>query len=161
MKLQRRILVTATLLLASGIPAVAQVDKVAMRTTGISCGTCAAVSEIYLKRLESVDKVTISMANEAVMVSYKPGATFHPSDLRDALKKTEVGVAQFQISARGRVQEQGGKRFFVAGKDRFLLVASPTSPEIPVDSPVSIEGVVNDKPALMELKILTFKGLKQ
>ena len=160
MKLQKQVVLTSALVLAAGIPALAQVDKVAMRTTGISCGTCAVVSEIYLKRLESIDKVTISMANEAVMVSYKPGATFRPSDLRDVLKKTEVGVVQFQISARGRVQEQGGKRIFVAGKDKFILVASPTSPKIPADSPLSVEGIVNDKPAPMELEILTFKVLK-
>ena len=161
MKLKKKIVLTATLVLGAGIPAWGQVDKVAMRTTGISCGTCAAVSEIYLRRLDNVDKVTISTANEVVMVAYKPGATFHPSDIRDVLKKTEVGVLQFQISARGRVQEQGGKRVFVAGKDRFLLVASPTSPQVPAGSSISVEGIINDKPTLMELKILTFKVLKQ
>src|ERR1041385_3504523 len=109
MKLHRQVLLV--LFGAIALPAMAQVDKVAIRTTGISCGTCAAVSEIYLKRLPNVDKVAISIKNEAVLVSYKAGATFQPKDLRDVLKKTEVGVTQFQISARGRVQEQAGKRF--------------------------------------------------
>src|SRR5207253_639182 len=72
---------------AIALPATAQVDKVAIKTTGISCGTCAAVSEIYLKRLPAVDKVAISMKNEAVLVSYKTGASFQPKELRDILKK--------------------------------------------------------------------------
>ena len=160
MELHRHASLAAALILAAVISASAQVEKVAMRTTGISCGACAAVSEIYLKRLESVDKVTISMANEAVTVSYKAGATFNPSELRQVLKKTEVGVVQFQISARGRVQEQEGKRVFVAGKDKFLVIGSPASPPLPSDTPISVEGVVNDKPSPMELKILSFTPVK-
>ena len=142
---------------AMAVPAMAQVERVAIRTTGISCGTCAAVSEIYLKRLPNIDKVAISMKNEAVMVSYKAGATFQPKDLRDVLKKTEVGVNQFQISARGRVQEQAGKRFFIAGKDKFLLVTGSNSPQIPLDTPVTIEAVANDRVDPIELRVMTFK----
>jgi len=146
------------LVLGAEVPSWAQVDKVGVRTSGISCGDCAAVSEIYLRRLSYVDKVNISMANEAVIVTYKPGTSFQPWDIRDALGKTDVGVVQFQISARGSVQEEGGKSFFVAGKDKFLLVAPP---KIPSASPVSIEGIVNDRADPMELKILTLKELKK
>src|ERR1700674_4802331 len=100
MKLLKQFLLLAVLP-TMALPAMAQVERVAIRTTGISCGTCAAVSELYLKRLPNVDKVTISMKNEAVVVSYKAGSIFQPKDLRDVLKKTEVGVTQLQISARG------------------------------------------------------------
>src|SRR5947207_2743617 len=115
---------------AIALPATAQVDKVAIKTKGISCGTFASVSEIYLKLLPYVYKVAISMKNEAVLVSYKAGASFQPKELRDILKKTEVGITQFQISARGRVQEQAGKRFFIAGKDKFLLVTGTNATQV-------------------------------
>jgi len=65
----------------TALPAAVQVEKVAIKTTGISCGTCAAVSEIYLRRLPSIDKINISMKNEPVLVSYKPGSWFQPKDL--------------------------------------------------------------------------------
>ena len=91
------------------------------------------------------------------MMTYKPGATFQPAEIRTALKKTEVGVAQFQIGARGRLQEQAGKQFFVAGKDRFVVVPAPNSPKIPVGSTVSIEGIVNDTANPMELRVMTVK----
>ena len=94
------------------------------------------------------------------MVSYKPGASFQPGDLRDALKKTDVGVVQLQISARGRVQEQGGGRFFVAGKDRFKLSAAANALQIPPNIPVLVEGIVDDRANPMDLKVLTFKPLK-
>jgi hypothetical protein len=156
MKLYRSILLLAVMA-AMTLPAMAQVERVAIRTTGISCGTCAAVSEIYLKRLPSVDKVIISMKNEAVMVSYKPGSSFQPKDLRDILKKTEVGVTQLQISARGRVQDQAGKRFFVAGKDKFVLIAGSNTTQIPPNASVDIEAIVNDRVDPMELRVMTFK----
>ena len=139
------------------MPANAQVDKVAIRTSGISCGTCAAVSEFYLRRMPSIDKISISLKNEAVMVSYKPGSTFQPKDLREVFQKTDVTVTQFQISAQGRVQEQAGKRFFIAGKDKFVLAADAKTSQLPVDSPITIEAIVNDRAAPMELHIMTFK----
>src|SRR6266481_7972678 len=129
MKRYRHILLLAVMT-ASTLPAVAQVERVAIRTTGISCGTCAAISEFYLRRLPSIDKVNISLKNEAVMVSYKPGSVFQPKDLRDIFQKTDVTVTQMQISARGRVQEQAGKRFFIAGKDKFLLVSDANTAQL-------------------------------
>src|SRR5260370_6778596 len=112
MKLLKQFLPASALVIAAFSPAMAQVERVAIRTTGISCGTCAAVSEFYLRRMPSIDKINISLKNEAVMVSYKPGSTFQPKDLREVFSKTDVTVTQMQISARGRIQEQAGKRFF-------------------------------------------------
>jgi len=155
-----RLFLLLFVLMASARSASAQVEKVAIRTTGISCGTCAAVSEIYLRRLAAVDSIKISLSNEAILISYKPGAVFQPKDLRDALQKTDVGVLQFQISARGRVQERGGNRFFVAGRDRFALVADPNGPQIPSDTTVLIEATLNDQTSPMELKLMTVKPIK-
>jgi hypothetical protein len=157
----KKSILIAMLVLAMRLPATAQVEKVAVRTTGISCGTCAVFSEVYLRQLPSIDKITISRSQEAVMITYKPGASFQPADIRAALKKTEVGAVQIQIGARGRVQDQGGKKFFVAGNDKFLLVPAPNSPKIPVGTKVSIEGIVNDQTKPMELRVMTFKVLQQ
>lgn len=159
MNLHKQLVFLTALTLGSTAPVFAQVEKASMRTTGISCGACAAVSEINLRRfVAGVDKVTISMASEAITVSYKPGATFQPQDIREVLKPMEVGVLQFQISARGRIQEQGRKRFFVAGKDKFV-VAAASAPRIPSGTPILIEGIVNDLSDPMELKIMSFKSL--
>lgn len=141
----------------SAIPATAQVDKAAMRTTGISCGECAAISEVYLRQLAGVDKVTISKSQEVVVITYKPGSSFQPWDIRDALERTDVGVVQFQISARGRLQEAGGKKYFIAGKNKFVLAQASVS--VPADATVEVQGIVNDKPDPMELKVLTVKPL--
>jgi hypothetical protein len=160
MKRPHHLFLLLLVLLAPARSAFGQVERVAIRTTGISCGTCAAVSEIYLRRLAAVDSIKISLSNEAVLISYKPGAVFQPKDLRDALQKTDVGVLQFQISARGRVQERGGSRFFVAGRDRFVLVSAPNAPQVPSETPVLIEATLNDQADPMELKVMTVKPIK-
>ena len=155
------LLLFALMLLASPGSAFAQVEKVAVRTTGISCGTCAAFSEIYLRRLAGVDSIKISLSTEAILVSYKTGAAFQPKEIRDVLKRTDVGVLQFQITARGRVLEQGSQRFFVAGRDRFLLAAAADTPQLPRESPVLIEAMLNDLVDPMELKVMTVKPITQ
>ena len=113
--------------------------------------------EIALRRLEGVDKISISISEQRFQITYKSGASFQPWELRDAVAKADVEVVRFRIAARGRVYEEGGKRFFVSGKDKFLLVASP---KISSEGPVSIEGTVDDSAEPLQLKVLQFKPVK-
>lgn len=130
-----------------------------MRTTGISCGYCAALSELSFRRVPGVDKVSISLSKEAIMLTYKPGAAFDPAGIRKILEGWKVGVVQFQISARGRVEEKEGKKFFKASKYEFALTATPNSVDLPLNTPVIIEGILNDRSNPMELKVLNFRHL--
>jgi hypothetical protein len=155
MRLPRVLLLLSFALLAA-IPARAQVDKLAIRTTGISCGTCALMSEIYLRRMTGIEAIKISLSTEAILVSYKPDALFQPHELRDALKKTDVGVLQFQVTARGLMHEQDGRRFFIAGRERFVLIPSDATP-LPANTPVIVEAILNDQSDPMELKVMTVK----
>lgn len=136
------------------VAAKAQVEKIAMRTTGISCGLCAGLSEIYFRRLAGVDKVKISLSTEAIMLTYRPGATFDPEAVRKILEPLKVGVVQFQIGARGQVLENGGKRFLIAGRDKFVLLDAIDSPPLPLNVPVRIEGILFDRASPRELKVL-------
>ncbi len=157
MKLYQRILLSAAIMAALAIPAMAQVEMAAMRTVGIECGVCAAVSEINLRRIEGVDKVTISRSNESVMIAYSLGAVFQPEKIREVLAPLFVTIEVFQVRARGHVQEQDGKLFFVAGNVRFVLApAAAGAPEVPSGTPVVIEAVLNDQLNPMELSVLTF-----
>jgi hypothetical protein len=158
MKLHKKILLLSVLVCAIASPAWAQVEMAAMRTVGIECGVCAAVTEVGLLRIEGVDKVTISRSNESVMVSYSPGPAFQPEEIRKVLAPLFVTIEVFQVRARGRVEEQGGKRFFVAGKNRFVLAApAGNAPRVSSDTPVVIEAVLNDQLDPMELSVLTVK----
>ena len=114
--------------------------------------------EIALRRLDGVDKVSISISQQTFEVFYKPGASFRPADLRGAVGQADVSVVQFRIFGSGQVRQEGGKRFFVAGKDKFLLVDSPA---LPADTPLLILGTVNDSANPLELKVTDFKPAKE
>jgi hypothetical protein len=145
-------------LLTSAVPASAQVQKVTARTTGISCGSCAVVGEIQLRRkVVGLDKLTISMSQEAITVFYKPDGLFQPQVFRDIFKPLNVGILKLEISARGRIEVQGARRTFVSGKDQFVVMDDELGAKMPVGVPVLIEGVVDDKVSPMHVKVTTFK----
>lgn len=146
--------------LLAAVPGRAQVEKVAIRTTGISCGICAGLSEIYFHRVPGVDHVKISLSQEAILLTYKPGAVFDPKAIRDVLAPLQVGVVQFQISARGKVHKEDGKPMLVAGKDKFLVLTGPNSLAAPFDTPVHLEGVLLDRARPMEVRILAVTPLR-
>jgi hypothetical protein len=148
------------LALASAAPVSAQVEQVAIRAVNLACGTCALVSEINLRRIEGVEKVSISRSAEAVLISFGPDAAFRPKAIRDVFEPLKVEIRSFQISARGRVLQQGPRRAFVAGKDTFLIVDTPTGPKIPVGTPILVQAVlVNDRIAPMEIRIMAVGSL--
>ena len=130
-----------------------------MRTTGISCGICAGLSEIYFRRLPGIAQVKISLKNEAILLTYKPGATFDPEAIRKILEPLKVGVVQFQISVRGEIRENAGKPLLQAGKDTFLVRDTIDTPVMPLNAPLHIEAILFDHATPMEVKILDFKRL--
>jgi copper chaperone CopZ len=157
MVLQKQIWLLLFLAVPVGAPAIAQVNKVTADAKGITWPSCAAVMEIALRRLDGVDKIWISISEQRFQVTYKAGASFQPQDIRGAVAKAGVEVLRFRITARGRVHEEAGKQFLVAGKDKFLLVASP---KMPSKGSISIEGTVDDSAEPLQLQISQFKPLK-
>lgn len=111
--------------------------------------------EVAIRRLDGVDDVAISMEKQQVAVTYTGAMSFQPKPLREAVGYASVSILRFQIQARGRLQVQGDKQFFIAGKDRFLLVKPPKMPD---DQTLFIGGeVLNDASEPMELKVVNFR----
>jgi hypothetical protein len=94
------------------------------------------------------------------MLTYKPGATFDPEAIRKVLEPLKVGVVQFQIGVRGQVLENSGKRFLIAGRDKFALMDAIDSPAVPLKVPVRLEGILFDRATPWELKVLTVAPLQ-
>ena len=157
LSLDARILLFSALTLTLSLPAQGQVEKAAIRTMGISCGSCAVFSEVYLRALPGVDKITISLSKEAVMVAYKPGSAFRPAELREALKRSGAGGRQIQVRARGHIERRANEDVLVAGRDRFAISGVPVGLTIPPGVPILVEGIVDDMVNPMQLKILSFR----
>ena len=111
--------------------------------------------ETALRRLDGVDKISISVSEQKFQVTLKRGSAFQPADIRAAVGKAGVKVVRFRIAARGRVEEQDGKRYFLAGEDKFILAV----PVKIADGSMAIEGTVDDGATPWQLKILKSKPL--
>jgi len=109
--------------------------------------------------LPGVGQVKISLRNEAIMLTYKPGAPFDPGAIRKVLEPLKVDVVQFQISVRGEVRESGGKQVVQAGKNAFVVLDTIDAPTLPLNAPLRIEGILFDHATPMEVKVLNFKRL--
>lgn len=115
--------------------------------------------EVAIRRLDGVDQVAISMERQQVAVTYTGAASFEPAALHEAVGYASVSILRFQIQARGRLQVQADRQFFIAGKDRFLLINPPKMPD---DQTLLIGGeILNDSTTPMELKVVGFKILSQ
>ena len=126
------------------LPAFAQLDRVVAEAVAgdIDWVPCAVTIELYLKKVEGVNKVAVSMSKQMVAITFQEGARFKPKEYRDAIMMAEVRVAAFHISMRGTVKQQGDQLYFVAGQDRFLIVKPPK--DLPIGIPVGIMAVVDD-----------------
>jgi hypothetical protein len=68
----------------------------------------------------------------------------------------DAEIVLLQIVARGRIEGQGSNRYFVAGKDRFLL----TNPDsAPAGELLSITGTVDDSESPYKLKLIEAKKI--
>jgi hypothetical protein len=118
---------------------------------------CAVVSEINFRRMPGITEVRISLSEETVLLLYKADASLDVARIKDVLQPLGVGVTQLEITARGRLQEQEGKRYFVAGKNRFRLSGAAG---VPVDATVSIKGVITEPLERMELRQIAHDSSK-
>ena len=112
--------------------------------------------ETALRRLDGVDKISISVPEQKFQVTFKPGAVFRPAEIRTAVGKAGVKVVGFHIDAKGRMADEEGKRVFLAGKQKFLVSGDAKI----FEGPAAVEGAVDDAVEPMKLKILKFKSLK-
>jgi hypothetical protein len=78
------------------------------------------------RRLEGVASISISQQHQTAEVVFAPGPHgFSAREFRAAVAEAGVEVVRFEIEACGRVEEDSGTRWFVAGPHRFVLSDGP------------------------------------
>lgn len=105
----------------------------------------------------------VDQQSNVVFVTYQPNTRFKPAILRDAAEEGGAIFLLIQISARGRVIEEGAKHFFVAGEDRFVLSEPPESaPPLPAASNAELTVIasVDDSADPVRLKIVQSKPVE-
>lgn len=133
-------LMAAAWLLVSS-PAFAQVQRVVVETEGMSA-VCLPPLEGALRMDESIYKYATSVAKQMFSVVYYSGEKFDPLALRKIANQGEAYVLKFHVSAVGKLEKDGDRRFFVAGENRFLVIGMEG---VPPGVPIGVIGLVDDE----------------
>ena len=141
---RKSLLALAVLWVFTALPADAQLDRVVAEAVegDIDCLPCAVTIEFSLKRVEGVDRISVSMGKQMIAITFKEGARFTPDKYRDAIAKAEVRVQAFNVAMRGKAEKDGEKIYFTAGQNRFLVPSPPK--DLPLGVAMSIMAVVDD-----------------
>ena len=102
----------------------------------------------------------LDQQSNVAFVVYKPNTHFDSAVLRNAAEKADTAFPLIQIVARGRIVEEGSKRFLVAGEDRFLLIEPPASaPPLPAasDTVLLVIASLDDSSDPLKLKVVQSK----
>jgi len=146
----------AAVLALAPVSGLAQVEKVEILTSGISCGVCAAVSEVQFRRMEGIGKVTINLSKETITLHYKPDAGFSAQALQRVLEPLNVQILRIRIAAQGRVEDgPEGKKSLVAGRNRFVVQLPPGARTIAPKEHLLVEGLLIGTGETMECKVAT------
>lgn len=116
-----------------------------------------------MERQAGVAEVIVDQQSNVVFVTYKPNTPFEPAVLRDAAEEAGADFLLMQIVARGKVTEEMGKHFFIAGEDRFALIDPPESgPPLPPASEAELRVIasVDDSVKPLRLKIVQSKPVE-
>ncbi|MCC7187047.1 MAG: heavy-metal-associated domain-containing protein [Acidobacteria bacterium] len=147
-------LLTAAVMAFLEVAGFAQVDKVEILTSGISCGVCAAVSEVRFRRMEGVGKVTISLPKETITLEYRPDARFSVAALEGVLEPLNVYILRIRMEARGRFETgPDGKMVLVAGKNRIPARLREGAGTIQQGMQLFVQGLVTGRGETMEYKV--------
>jgi copper chaperone CopZ len=147
-------LVTAAVMAFVQVAGFAQVEKVEILTSGISCGVCAAVSEVQFRRMEGIGNVTISLAKETITLHYKPDARFSVKEIEGVLEPLKVHILRMRMDARGFLEAgRDGKMLLVAGRNRIPVRLREGTGVIEAGTQLLLQGLIMGRGETMEYRV--------
>jgi copper chaperone CopZ len=116
-------LVAAAFLIARPAPTFAQVEEIRIAVAGMTCNLCAAGLERSLRKVDGVSRVQVSLADEAAVVTLKPGAAFDAARLRTAVRDAGQQARHFDLRITGTVEGNGAGYRVHPGRGAPIAVA--------------------------------------
>ena len=89
----------ASIILVASLTINAQVTKVSLQASGLTCSMCSKAVLTALQNVSFVEKVQVDIKNQQYNVTFKPSANPDLDALADAVKDAGFGVASFTVTA--------------------------------------------------------------
>ena len=91
----RKIMLFAAILIA--VSTSAQVNKISIQASGLTCSLCSNAINKALKSVEYVDKVYADIKNSSFDISFKPGSQIDFDQLKKKVEAAGFFVAKFTV----------------------------------------------------------------
>lgn len=116
------------LLLTTAVTAQAQINKVSLQASGLTCSMCSKAVKNALEGVSFVDKVQVDIKNQQYNLSFKEGATVDLDALNKAVQDAGFSVASFKVTALVQgLKLEKDEHFKIGGQNfHFLNAAGQT-----------------------------------
>jgi copper chaperone CopZ len=94
-----KLIIFALLLSLAGLQSQAQVTKVSLQASGLTCSMCSKAVMNALQKVPFVDKVQVDIKNQQYNLSFKEGTDLDFDALSKAVQDAGFSVAAFTVTA--------------------------------------------------------------
>jgi copper chaperone CopZ len=113
------------LLIASGISADAQVSKVSLQASGLTCSMCSKAVLTALQKVPFVEKVQVDIKNQRYNITFRENASLDFDRLTGAVQDAGFSVASFDVTASvEQVKLEKDQHVLIGGQYFHFLNAS-------------------------------------
>lgn len=118
----KRIVLITCLVLLSSMHAFAQISKVEIVATGLTCSMCSNAINKQLKSMVDVESVTTDLNTNTFFVQLKANNTLTPKALKASIEKTgffigsmilTLDLGNFEVKESQKIQKDSGTYVFV------------------------------------------------
>lgn len=121
-------------MLLVGLQAKAQITKVSLQASGLTCSMCSKAVKSALEKVSFVEKVQVDIKNQQYNITFREGQSFELDDLGKAVEDAGFSVAKLLVTAKldqKRLQKDahlqlGGHTFHVLNASNQVLNGETT-----------------------------------
>jgi copper chaperone CopZ len=128
----------------------AQFSSGKLQATGLTCALCSNAINKSLEELPYVQSVKSILKESAFIIKFKPGALFHPDQIREAVEDAGFFVGELVLTGESNTISVNEKGFFQWGGTSYHLVSSSLR---------QLNGVINLR--VINKSFLTDKSFKK
>ena len=107
------------LLVAIGMNATAQINKVSLQASGLTCSMCSKAVKVALEKVDFVDKVQVDIKNQQYNLSFKEGSKIEFDALNKAVQDAGFSVASLKVTANVSSQKLEKDEHLKIGDQNF------------------------------------------
>lgn len=134
------------LLLIAGVSATAQINKISLQASGLTCSLCSKAVKTALEEVPFVAKVQVDIKNQRYNLSFKEGNAIDIDALNKAVKDAGFSVASMKVTANVKdSQLQKDEHLTIGGQNFHFLNASGQTLNGEVSFLVVDKGFVSSK----------------